>query len=185
MNKKMRLQNVFASIYRPASIVSFAALLWSGSAPGQTTQDIRIVTYNTQGDVGINNASLLPNLATVLEGVGQEKYVGDNILQLPDIIALQETTSNATTVTPLATDLNNFYGSSIFGSSTYQATQSGGNTDGNGPNALIYNQKTLSLVASVGVWHARSEHPTANSAKSCDMNSSQLPGRLHKTFTCT
>jgi autotransporter-associated beta strand protein len=151
MNKKMRLQNVIASIYRPASIATFAAFFWSASAPGQTTQDIRIVTYNTQGDVGINNASLLPNLATVLEGVGQEKYVGDNILQLPDIIALQETTSNAITVTPLATDLNNFYGSSIFGSSTFQATQSGGNTDGNGPNALIYNQKTLSLIASVGV----------------------------------
>jgi autotransporter-associated beta strand protein len=151
MNKKMRLQDVIASIYKPASIVTFAAFFWSANASGQTTQDIRIVTYNTQADVGISNASLLPNLATVLEGVGQEKYVGDNILQLPDIIALQETTSNTTTVTPLATDLNNFYGSSIFGSSTLQATQSGGNTDGNGPNALIYNQKTLSLIASVGV----------------------------------
>lgn len=53
---------------------------------------------------------VLPYLATVLEGVGQEKYVGDDILQLPDIIALQETTSNSVTVSPLATDLNDYYG---------------------------------------------------------------------------
>ncbi len=143
----MRLQSSLALIFTAA----LAVALWPLYAQSQTLQDIRLVTFNTQGDVGISNTSLLPNLATVLEGVGQEKYVGDNLLQLPDIIALQETTSNSTTVAPLVTDLNNFYGSNIFGSSTYQATQHGSPTVGNGPNALIYNQTTLNLIASVGV----------------------------------
>jgi autotransporter-associated beta strand protein len=147
MKNKMRLQASRASLW----IAAFATFLWPLAGLGQTTQDIRIVTYNTQADVGISNSAILPNLATVLEGVGQQKYVGDNLLQLPDIIALQETTSNSTTVSPLVTDLNNFYGSTIFNYSTYQATQSGGNGSGNGPNALIYNQNTLNLMASVGV----------------------------------
>jgi len=115
-------------------------------------QDIRIVTYNTQDDVSSPTPSgALPYLATVLEGIGQEKYVGDNILQLPDIIALQETTSNSVTVQPLVNDLNSYYGSSVFNYSTYQATTSDGVTDGGGPNALIYNQNTINLIASVGI----------------------------------
>jgi autotransporter-associated beta strand protein len=147
MKNKMWLQASRAPLWT----VAFAAFLWPLGALGQAIQDIRVVTFNTQGDESINNSVLLPNLATVLEGIGQEKYVGDNILQLPDIIALQETTSNSTTVVPLAGDLNSYYGASIFGSSTYQATQHGSPTIGNGPNALIYNQQTLNLIASVGV----------------------------------
>jgi endonuclease/exonuclease/phosphatase family metal-dependent hydrolase len=130
----------------------FLALHLSPGATAQTTQTIRIVTFNTQGDVSMPTPTgVLPQLATVLEGIGQEKYTGDNILQLPDIIALQETTSNSTTVTPLVSDLNSYYGSNIFSSSAYQATQSGSDTSGNGPNALIYNQQTINLIASVGV----------------------------------
>jgi Endonuclease/Exonuclease/phosphatase family len=118
----------------------------------QTTQSVRIVTYNTQGDVSPPTPTgVLPYLATVIEGIGQQKYAGDGVLQLPDILALQETTSNATSVAPLTTDLNNYYGSSIFNYSTYQATTSDGTTDGGGPNGLIYNQTTLNLLASVGV----------------------------------
>jgi autotransporter-associated beta strand protein len=140
---------------RPLTEVSLAALtaaLSPLSGFGQTAQDIRIVTYNTQGDVSSPSPSgVLPYLATVLEGIGQEKYVGDGILQLPDIIALQETTSNSTTCAPLATDLNDYYGSDIYTYSTVQGTQSGENDDGNGPNALIYDQNTINLIASVGV----------------------------------
>jgi len=56
-------------------------------------------TYNTQDDVSSPTpAGAIPYLATTIEGIGQQKYVGDGILQLPDIIALQETTSNAATV---------------------------------------------------------------------------------------
>ncbi|HEY1686838.1 MAG TPA: hypothetical protein VGG19_18905 [Tepidisphaeraceae bacterium] len=118
----------------------------------QTTQDIRIVSYNTQGDVNPPTPTgVLPYLETVIEGIGQQKYVGDSLLQLPDIIALQETTSNSTTVQPIVTALNNYYQSNIFSYSTYQATTSDGTTSGGGPNALIYNQSTLNLIASVGV----------------------------------
>jgi autotransporter-associated beta strand protein len=118
----------------------------------QTTQDIRIVSYNTQGDVNPPTPTgVLPYLETVIEGIGQQKYVGDSLLQLPDIIALQETTSNSTTVQPIVTALNSYYKSNIFSYSTYQASTSDGTTSGGGPNALIYNQSTLNLIASVGV----------------------------------
>jgi autotransporter-associated beta strand protein len=140
---------------RPRSKLLAAAIastLWPLAAAAQTTQDIRIVTYNTQDDVSSPTPTgALPYLATVLEGIGQQEYVGDNILQLPDIIALQETTSNPATVAPLTTDLNTYYNSSIFNYSSYQATTSDGDTDGGGPNGLIYNQKTMNLMASVGV----------------------------------
>ncbi len=144
----MRLGGSAASI----GTAAIAAALWSSDALGQTAQDIRIVTYNTQGDESSPSPSgVLPYLATVLEGVGEQQYTGDGILQLPDIIALQETTSNSVTVSPLTTDLNDFYGSDVFGYSTYQATTSDGDTEGGGPNGLIYNQDTLNLIASVGV----------------------------------
>ncbi len=105
-----------------------------------------------QGDVSTPSPSgVIPGVATILEGIGQQKYIGDHLLQLPDVIALQETTSNSTSVVPLVSSLNTFYGSTIFGSSAYQATTSDGVTVGGGPNALIYNQQTLNLMASVGV----------------------------------
>jgi endonuclease/exonuclease/phosphatase family metal-dependent hydrolase len=114
--------------------------------------DLRIVTYNTQADVNPPTpAGVLPYLATVIEGIGEQKYTGDGILQLPDIIALQETTSNSSTVAPLTNDLNSYYGSTVFNYSSYQATTSDGVTTGGGPNALIYNQNTVNLIASVGV----------------------------------
>ncbi len=148
MRNRMRRGGARASLWTAPLI----AAVWPIAALGQSTQDIRIVTYNTQGDESSPSPTqVLPQLATTIEGIGQEKYVGDNILQLPDIIALQETTSNSTTVSPLATDLNNYYGSSIYSYSSYQATTSDGVTSGGGPNALIYNQKTLNLMASVGV----------------------------------
>jgi MYXO-CTERM domain-containing protein len=122
------------------------------AAMGQTTQTIRVVTYNTQGDVSSPSpTTVLPQIETVLEGIGQEKYVGDNVLQLPDIIGLEETTSNSTTVAPIVSALNTYYNSNIFNYPSFQATQSGGDTDGNGPNAVIYNQDTLNLIGSVGV----------------------------------
>ncbi|MGD0767798.1 MAG: autotransporter-associated beta strand repeat-containing protein [Tepidisphaeraceae bacterium] len=151
---RFRRQRILAS----AAVTTVAAAMWPLGAIGQTTQDIRIVTYNTQDDVGTGGdsgptpAQALPNVATTLEGIGQQKYVGDSILRLPDIIALQETTSNSVTVVPLANELNTYYGSNIFSSSTYQATNyNGDDTHGNGPNGLVYNQNTLNLMASVGV----------------------------------
>ena len=114
---------------------------------------VRIVTYNTQDDVPTPTpTAALPNLETVLEGIGQEQYTGDGILKLPDIIPLQETTDNSTTVVPIVSALNAYYSHpNLYTYSTYQATTSDGNTFGGGPNALIYNQTTMNLIASVGV----------------------------------
>jgi len=136
---------------RKAAFLLSAAVL-PAMAAAQTAQTLRIVTYNTQGDVSSPTPTgVLPYLATTIEGIGQQKYVGDGDLQLPDVIALQETTSNSVTVAPLVNDLNSYYGSSVFNYSSYQATTSDGDTGGGGPNALIYNQNTLNLLASVGV----------------------------------
>jgi hypothetical protein len=127
-----------------------SAAVWPAAAGAQTT--VRVVTFNTQGDVNPPTpATVIPQLETVIEGIGQQDYVGDSVFQLPDVIALQETTSNSVTVQPLVNLLNSTYGLTIYNSSSYQATQSGGDTDGNGPNALIYNERTMNLLASVGI----------------------------------
>ena len=128
---------------------------------------LRIVTYNIEDD--INGATTpLPGLINpsgggsvtnggVLEGIGEE-ILGDGVAQPLDILALQETTSNPTTVAPIVAGLNAFYSvnnplaSNMYAMSTYQATESDGDTaDGNGPNALVYNTKTVQLLASVPV----------------------------------
>ena len=90
----------------------------------------------------------------VLEGIGEE-IVGNDPAQPLDILALEETTTNPVTVVPIVNGLNSFYGvAGMYSNSTYQATQFGGsanNGSGNGPNAMVYNAKTLQLLASVPV----------------------------------
>jgi endonuclease/exonuclease/phosphatase family metal-dependent hydrolase len=110
---------------------------------------LRIVTYNIEADInGVTTPR--PGLYEVLEGIGEEQVQG-TVLPL-DILALQETTSNSTTVAPIVSALNSYYsGMAVFDQSPYQATQNGSNSFGNGPNALVYNTSTLTLLASVGV----------------------------------
>jgi hypothetical protein len=90
----------------------------------------------------------------VLEGIGEE-ILGNDPAQPLDILALEETTTNPITVVPIVSGLNSFYGvAGMYSNSTYQATQFGGsanNGSGNGPNAMVYNAKTLQLLASVPV----------------------------------
>jgi PKD repeat protein len=91
----------------------------------------------------------------VLEGIGEEIVNGDPAQPI-DILALEETTSNATTVQPIVDGLNAFYSVrgpvAGYAMSPYQATESGGSPiDGNGPNALVYNTNTVQLLASVPV----------------------------------
>ncbi len=128
------------------------------------TRTLRIVTYNIEADVGVTTP--LPGLIAppsnptnvlaggVLEGIGEE-IVGNDPAQPLDILALQETTSNPITIAPIVSGLNSFYGvTGMYASSSYQATQFGGsvnNGGGNGPNALVYNTKTVQLLASVPV----------------------------------
>src|ERR1700722_15262402 len=109
---------------------------------------LRIVAYNIEDDIN-GNTTPLPGLYQVLEGIGEEKVQGND--RLIDILGLEETTSNAD-VQPIVTDLNTYYGGAdVYAESTYQGTQDGGNTDGNGPNAMVYNTTTLKLLASVGI----------------------------------
>ena len=88
----------------------------------------------------------------VLEGIGEE-ILGSDPAQPLDVLALQETTSNPVTVAPIVNALNSFYNTpGMYAMSSYQATESSGYVaGGNGPNALVYNTKTLQLLASVPV----------------------------------
>ena len=88
----------------------------------------------------------------VLEGIGEE-ILGSDPAQPLDVLTLQETTGNTITIAPIVTGLNSFYNApGMYAMSPYQATEEGGDvTDGNGPNALVYNTKTLQLLASVPV----------------------------------
>ncbi len=127
------------------------------------TRTLRIVTYNIEDD--INGATTpLPGLIAppgnpanvqaggVLEGIGEE-VVGPDPAQPLDVLALEETTSNPITVAPIVNGLNSFYGvAGMYSNSAYQATESGGDTaDGNGPNAIVFNTKTVQLLVSVPV----------------------------------
>jgi len=138
---------------------------WGISTPASAqTRTIRVVSYNIEDD--INGATTpLPGLIApssggsvtnggVLEGIGEE-VLGSDTNQPIDILTLQETTSNSTTVQPIVNGLNAFYSfrgmSARYAQSPYQATDDGGEADGGGPNAIVYNTNTLQLIASVGV----------------------------------
>ena len=111
--------------------------------------DLRIVDWNIEADID-GYTTPRPGLNTVLQGMGNEIIAGD--AQPIDIMALEETTGNTTTVQPIVNDLNSDYPGASYAMSSYQATEEGGDTsDGNGPNAVVYNSKTVTLLASVGV----------------------------------
>ena len=129
------------------------------------TRTLRIVTYNIEADVSAWMGPLPGLIAPpndtnnvraggVLEGIGEE-IIGNDPAQPLDILALEETTTNSLTVTPIVNGLDSFYGvAGMYSNSAYQATQFGGQTNngnGNGPNALVYNTKTVQLLASVPV----------------------------------
>jgi hypothetical protein len=133
------------------------------------THTYRIVNYNIEDDTD-GNTTPLPGLIApynnstavgsggVLEGIGEEIVNGDPAQPI-DILALEETTSNPTTVQPIVNGLNTFYSSynylystpAGYAMSPYQATQYESPIDGGGPNALVYNTNTLQLLASVGI----------------------------------
>ena len=150
------------------AVIFFIACGFPSIASAQT-QRIRVVTYNIQDDVtegGIGFTTPLAGLITpfsgtgtftqnssgtvtnggVLEGIGEEILSGTN--QPLDILALQETTNNTSSVQPIVDGLNAFYSSrgvsARYALSTFQLTSSGG--DGGGPNALVYNTNTIQLV---------------------------------------
>ncbi len=111
---------------------------------------VRIVAYNIEADID-GDTGPLPGLDTVIEAIGEQTVNG--IAQPPDVVGLEETTSNAVTVAPLVATLNAYYnGAAVYATSPYQATETGNNPgNGNGPNSVVYNTLTLTLVDSQGV----------------------------------
>ena len=143
--------------------IAFGAVFDVSPVIAAQTRTLRIVTYNIEDD--INGATVpLPGLIAppantnnvqaggVLEGIGEE-ILGSDPAQPLDVLALQETTGNTITVAPIVNGLNTFYNApGMYAMSSYPATESGGDVaDGNGPNALVYNTKSLQLLASVPV----------------------------------
>jgi PKD repeat protein len=153
---------------------AFLAVIGFATMVSAQTQRLRIVTYNIQDDVTqgtITFTTPLAGLITpfsgtgtfttsssgtvtnggVLEGIGEEIVAGTN--QPIDILALQETSGNSTTVQPILNGLNAFYSSRTnvarYAMSPLNLTTTGG--DGGGPNALVYNTNTVQLLESVGV----------------------------------
>jgi endonuclease/exonuclease/phosphatase family metal-dependent hydrolase len=138
------------------SPITAALALYVATICAVASGQIRVVTYNMQSDTG-GFTTPRPGFDTVLQGIGNEIV---NAFARPlDILTLQETTSNATTVTPIVNSLNNFYGAGTYAMSPYQGTQNGDPTGGNGPNALVYNTHTLQLIASVGIGTPSSSGP--------------------------
>ena len=150
-------------IHHALTWLFLVAACCAAPAVSAQTRTLRIVTYNIEDD--INGATTpLPGLIAppsntnnvqaggVLEGIGEE-IVGNDPAQPLDILALEETTSNPLTIAPIVSGLNTFYGvAGMYSNSTYQATESGGDVaDGNGPNALVYNTRTVQLLASAPV----------------------------------
>jgi endonuclease/exonuclease/phosphatase family metal-dependent hydrolase len=123
----------------------FAGVPWAASA--ETI--VRVAAYNIEADTG-GYTTPRPGLYQVLEGIGEEVVQGN--VQPLDILALEETTSNATTVAPIVSNLNSYYsGAAVYAQSPVQGGQNGSPSSGNGPNALIYNTNTLTLLNSVPV----------------------------------
>lgn len=161
---KNLLWRALSGLHRPARVLPvghrgfpgrgacfrYALLLWVavwGFAASASAQYLRVVAYNIEADVNGNTA---PNagLYTVLEAIGEQSVNG--IARPLDILAMEETTSNTATVTPIVTALNNYYGAGTYAMATYQGTQSGSPTTGNGPNALLYNTQTVQLLLQNG-----------------------------------
>src|SRR5262249_44148996 len=89
------------------------------SAPPDGTGKIRVATYNMEADInGVTTPR--PGFYQVLEGIGEEVVQGN--VQPVDIVGLQETTSNGTTVAPIRANLNSYYGgAAVYAQSPYQA----------------------------------------------------------------
>lgn len=114
-----------------------AFLLLLASAPGWA--QLRVVDYNTGGDARAG-------MGLILSAFGAESVNG--IAKAPDVIALQEQDSSATTTQAIVDILN-----SLYGAGTYARATLNGTTSGAGRPGLIYNTQSVSLItqSAVGV----------------------------------
>src|SRR5580704_19161098 len=134
--------------------IAFVAALCLPMVASAKTVTLRIVNYNIMDDINGFTTPLAGLIAPyggggftstssgsvtnggVLEGIGEE-ILGSDPAQPLDILALEETTSNPTTVQPIVNGLNAFYSSrnipAGYAMSPYQATEESGIiTNGNG-----------------------------------------------------
>jgi PKD repeat protein len=157
----LHIQTLTILKFNVARILQVAIASFAACTVSAQTRTLRIVCYNIEADTGsfstprpglvvpYNGGSVLNG--GVLEGIGEE-IVGSDPAQPLDILALQETTGNNITVAPIVNALNSYYNSpGMYALSTFQATSSGGISSGGGPNALVYNTRTVQLLASVPV----------------------------------
>ena len=123
-----------------------AWVIFCARAHGAGTVPVRVVTYNVAADVPGVTAVNDAEMSTVLGGIGNANP--DGLVRPLDILALEETTSNSTTVAPIAADLNTLYKTTSYTVPSLQPGQKGSATIGNGPNSIVYNSATLQLIGS-------------------------------------
>jgi endonuclease/exonuclease/phosphatase family metal-dependent hydrolase len=125
------------------------SILFFGFCTDAFAGTLRIADWNIEADIN-GHTTARNGFNTVLQGIGNEIINGS--AQPIDIMALEETTSNSTTVAPILSMLNADYPGANFQTSTLQGGESDNDpTSGNGPNAIVFNAKSVQLLQSVGV----------------------------------
>jgi hypothetical protein len=128
----------------------------SSSVCGQT---LRIVSWNTANDVSNAGGDTHPPTIggpaqSVLQAIGAVSVTANAPARPIDVLALQESAIfTGSGVNPTAQAYANIL-NTIYPTASYVATQGGttdGSSTGNGPNTLVYNTKTVTLVSQVGI----------------------------------
>jgi endonuclease/exonuclease/phosphatase family protein len=135
-----------------------AGLFFRSSALA-TTGTIRIAEYNINADTTEfedESPSQGTDLETVLQGIGEDPLNdnGTSNAQPFDLLALEETYnssgySGAPTLSSIVSNLNAFYGAGTYAYNTVSDPTTGG--EGGGPNALIYNTKTVEIISAAPI----------------------------------
>jgi hypothetical protein len=122
-------------------------------------QVIRVVSWNTANDVSSTGGDAHPPAIGgpadgVFRAIGALSVTGSAPAHPIDILALQESAIfTGSGPNPTAQAYANIL-NSIYTNAAYVATPGGttdGATQGNGPNTLVYNSKTVTLVSQVGI----------------------------------
>ena len=128
-------------------------------------QSLRVVAYNVDADTNGAHGSMGgdiagPGLTTVLQAIGNATLAGNS--RPIDVLALEElnATPSFDTGYPSATldyvvgQLNGIYGAGTYAADTFADPTTGGT--GGGPSGLVYNTKTVQVLAAAAVGSASS-----------------------------
>jgi hypothetical protein len=143
LHRRMNLQYLDFSVR--ALIVVVGALASLSIARAQT---LRVVSYNIDdADQGNDNniTASYAGLPSVIQAIGQH-HLGTNA-QPVDVLGVEEL--NATTLSNLATGLNNIYGAGTYNFDNTPDPTTGGGTDG-----LIYNTHTVQVISAAAIGSA-------------------------------